>query len=142
ELQTVFESAQEDVGISQLAYGFLVEGAARGEQVEHLQCWAQLEFWIPPATDELENLGDEFDFANPAGAGLDVVGAITPGDFAANLGMQRAHRVECAVVEIFSEYEGAGDLFQLAVAFAGERAGLDPGVAFPFAALRDEIVFD
>jgi len=95
-----------------------------------------------PAPDELEDLGDELDLADAARAELDVVGAVTAGDLAADLRVQFAHGVDGAEVEVLAEHEGAGDVAQLGPALAEQHAALDPGVAFPLAALGDEVVFE
>ncbi len=95
---------------------------------------------VASAANQLEYLGDELDFADAAGAELDVVGHIAAGDFLADLRMQLTHRVDGAEIEILAEHERAGDRGQFIVALAGHRSRLDPGVALPLAPLGDEIV--
>jgi hypothetical protein len=107
---------------------------------------------------QLRKLHHEFDFADAAVAQFDVVGAIDAvarqraavpvvADAFAQ-GAQRGQRVE---VEVFAVDEGLAQGFEQmglgrAVAIGpgarGQQAGLEPGVAFPFAALADQIVFE
>jgi hypothetical protein len=106
---------------------------------------------VAAAADQLEDLGHELDLADAAGAELDVIGHVLARDFAADLRVQVAHGVDGAEVEVLAEDEGARNLAQRLHPLAdcravGIRAGvhdarLDPGVAFPFAALGDEVVF-
>ena len=106
---------------------------------------------VASAADQLEDLGDELDLADAAGAEFDVVDHVLARHFATNLRVQVAHGVNCAEIEIFAENEGAGNPPQRGHPVAqrsavGIRAGVhdprfDPGVAFPLAALGDEIVF-
>ncbi len=57
--------------------------------------------------------------------------------------MQLAHRRERAVVEVFAVYERTHDRGKRRVPALGpERARLDPGVALPLPALRDEIFLE
>ena len=56
--------------------------------------------------------------------------------------MQLAHGVDRAEVEVLAEHERAGDVAQLRPALAAQHAALDPGVAFPLAALGDEVVLE
>ena len=80
-----------------------------------------------------------------------MVGHVLARHFAANLRMQVAHGVDGAEIEIFAKDEGAGDPCQRLDPFAHgatgqvgaavHHAGLDPGIAFPFPALGDEIIF-
>ena len=55
--------------------------------------------------------------------------------------MQVTHRVDGAEVEVFAEHERLAQRLQLVVPAAGQRARLDPGIAFPLAALGEEVVF-
>ncbi len=81
---------------------------------------------VASAADELEDLGHELDFADAAGAELDVIGHVLARHFATDLGMQVAHGVDGAEIEVLAEDEGAGDALQgvdpaglcLATAFA------------------------
>src|SRR5439155_19240188 len=54
-----------------------------------------------------------------------------------------AHRRERAIVEVFAVHERAHDRCERPVfAIGPERARLDPSVAFPLPALRDEILLE
>jgi len=140
-LQAVFEPAQEVVGRCQFGGGIGMQDAALGQQLQHLLGRLDLQRRVAAAADQLEHLGDELDFTDAAGTQFDVVGHVLLRHFSADLGVQPAHRVDRAEIEILAKDEGLADLLQLVVAAAGQRPRLDPGVALPFAALRDEIVF-
>ncbi len=139
-LEAVFEAAQETVGAGEGDHVFKFELAAIDEPLEHFERRLDLQGGIAAAADQLERLRDELDLADAAGTELDVVRHVLPGDLAANLRMQVAHRVDRAEVEILAEHEGGADLLQLRPAVSGQGARLDPGVAFPLAALRVEVV--
>ena len=99
----------------------------------------QLQAGVLPAAYHLEDLGDEFDFANAARAELDVVFHAAFLHFLLDLAVQRAHGVVGVVVQIFAEHEGAhqrGDV----VGMGRYDAGFAPCVAFPFAPLGDEVL--
>ena len=106
-LQAVFEAAQENVGGAQFLLGVGRNQLALDQALQHRQGRANLQAGVAAATDQLENLGHELDFANPAGAELDVVGLVLARDFTADLGVQVAHRVDRAEIEVFAEDEGA-----------------------------------
>src|SRR4249920_3455293 len=104
-LQAVFQTTQEDVGAGQLLHGFHGHQTACGERIEHLQGRAHAQTRVAPTADQLENLRNEFDFANAARPQLDVVGHFAACHFATNLRVQAAHGVDGAEVEVFAEYE-------------------------------------
>ena len=145
-LQPVLKAAQENVGFAQLLLGFGRDQFAVDEQFEDGKGRPDLQRRIAAAADELENLGHELDLADAAGAELDVVGHVLACHFAADLGVQVAHRVDGAEIEIFAEYEGPGDFLHgrhprwLQVLAGIHGAALDPGVTLPFTTLGDEIV--
>ena len=68
-----------------------------------------------------------------------MVRELAPRDLAAHLRMQAAHRGQSGEIEILAEHERADDAGELVVPPAGDRPRLDPRVALPFAALRDEV---
>src|SRR5207244_6368946 len=83
---------------------------------------------------------EELDLADAARPELDLIGEFPLRHLFADLRVQLAHRRERTVIEIFAVHERAHDRGERAVFTAGpERARLDPGVAFPFPALRHEI---
>src|SRR4051794_14767903 len=53
--------------------------------------------------------------------------------------MELAHGAERRVIEVLAIHERAYQLEQLLVAFARNRARLDPGIALPLAPLGDEV---
>ena len=146
-LQAVFEATQEIVGGGKFVARCRRQLLALDEQFKHLQRRPDLQRRVAAAADQLEDLGDELDLADAAGTELDVVGHVLARHLAADLRMQVAHRVDGAEIEVLAEDEGAGDLLHqpdplgLQVVALVHDARLDPGVAFPFAALRDEVVF-
>ena len=85
---------------------------------------------------------DELDFTDAAGSKFDVVLHVAPLDFAPHLLMQIAQRFESAVIEVAPEDKMRGQLCEFRGAVATQHAPLDPCIAFPFAALGDEIVFE
>ena len=146
-LQTVFESSQKFVGIAKFLHAFVRQQAACAKQGKYFERRPDLQGRITTATNELENLRHELDFANAAGAELDVVDHILARHLATDLGMQVAHCIDCAEVEIFPEDERARDFFERGHPFRLQVVAfvhypcLDPGVALPLPPLRNEIVF-
>src|SRR3990167_6495914 len=99
-----------------------------------------------PAANQLEHLVDEFDFADTAGAKLDVVMHVAPVDFALDLYLELTHGAERAEIEISAKHERLEQCFQFSrrasrAAIGINTAALDPCVTFPFASLRLVIVF-
>ena len=139
-LQAMFQIAQEAVGHGEFAHGGFAQDAALGQQVQHLQRRPDLQRLVAAAADQLEHLGDELDLADAARAELDVVGHVAPRHFAADLRVQLAHGVDGAVVEVLAENEGAREGGQRLATLPVQGPRLDPGVAFPLAALGDEVV--
>ena len=72
-LQAVFRVAQEAVGGKQSGDGVFGQDAQLAEFRQRLLRAFQLQAGVLPAAYHLEDLGDEFDFANAARAELDVV---------------------------------------------------------------------
>ena len=136
----MFEAAQEDIGRVEFRGSILTKNFALGQQFQHLLRRLYLQVGISPAANELEHLGDEFDFSNAAGTELDVVSHVLFRHFATDLGVQFAHRIDRAEIEILAKDKRMADLVQLVVAAAGQRSRLDPGIALPFPALGDQVV--
>jgi hypothetical protein len=105
-LQAVFEAAQEVVGAAS-SCSLSAGSRRRATSSEHLERRRDLQRRVAAAADQLEDLGDELDLADAAGAELDVVGHVLARHFAANLRVQVAHGVDGAEVEILAENEGA-----------------------------------
>jgi hypothetical protein len=72
-LQTVLGAAQEVVGSGQFVARFRRQDAELDQRLQHRQQRALLQALVHAAAYQLERLGDEFHFANAAGAELDVV---------------------------------------------------------------------
>ncbi len=66
---------------------------------------------------------------------------VAPLDLAADLAVQVAQGGDGVVIEVAAVDERPHHLHQFRFPVAGEGARLDPGVALPFAALGDEVVF-
>src|SRR6185503_19813557 len=97
---------------------------------------------VAAAADELERLHDELDLADPARAELDVLGELAPLLVAAHFGVPAAHGGERGVVEVLAEHERPYDGVERGVVRTAERTRLEPGVALPFAPLRDQVVLE
>ncbi len=142
-LQPMLHLAQEDVRLREFAHRDRLEQAALGEAREHLERGPHLQRTVAPAADQLVRLGDEFDFANAARTELHVLGEIAAHHFLADLRMQRTHRADGAVVEILAVHERPNQRRELAhggIVAAADHAALDPRIALPLAALRDEVL--
>ena len=140
-LDAVLQPAQEIVGGSEFLLRVGSHEAGLHQCVQHDQCWLLLQCGNLAATDELEHLRGEFDFADAARPQLDVVRHLATCDLAADLHVQVADRGEGAEIEVFAEHEGPHDLHQFVVSAAGERARLDPGITLPRPPLRHQVVF-
>ena len=97
---------------------------------------------LAAAADQLQRLHQEFDFADAAGAALDVVGEFLARDFRVDHRLHLAQAVERAVVEVAAVDErtqrrqeafAGGDV-------AGDRPRLLPGIALPVAAFALEVL--
>ncbi len=141
-LQAVFQVAQEPVCRGKFFRRRGGQQVARRQRGQHVQRRPLAQFGIAPAADELEQLHDEFDFADAAGSELDVVPHVAALDLAPDLVVQLAQRCECAVVKVAAEHERAHQVKQFLRAIAAYDAPLDPRIAFPLAALRHEVVFE
>jgi hypothetical protein len=144
-LEAVLQPPQEDVGGGELHDRLLAELAPRAERLERLERRPRAQGRVAPAADQLEALRDEFDLADPARTELDVAGQVAACDLLPDLRVELAHRVDRAVVEVLTVHERMRDLGELrahARIAPRDDARLDPGVALPFAALRDEVLLE
>ena len=91
------------------------------------------------AANHLENLRDKFNFADAARAQFDIVVHLAFLHFPPDLAVQLAHGVVGVVVQIFAEHERAYQRGN-AVFLRRDDACLAPGIALPFAPLRDQIL--
>ena len=138
-MQAVFQVAQKGVGLQQLADRFRFQQAQFGQHGVGFAGAAQLQAAFAAAADQLEHLGDEFHLADAARPQLDVFRHVAARHLAADLRVQLAHGAVGTVIHVLAVHEGAHQLRQVAVV-AGHHPRLDPGVAFPLAALGDEVV--
>ena len=144
----MLQSAQEFVGLEQFRFAVFRQQPTGNEQWQYLERRPDLQRRITAAANQLKDLRHELDFPDTAGTELDVVGHVLARDLAADLRVQVAHRVDRTKVEVLAEDKRARDAFELGVPLGlqiGTRvhdACLDPRVAFPLAALRDQVVFE
>ena len=92
--------------------------------------------------DQLQGLGQEFDFADAARAALDVVVQFAARHFGGDRGLHVAQAIERGEVQVAAIHERAQGLQPLfaGIDVAGDRARLQPGIAFPVASLALEIL--
>src|SRR5690606_8501494 len=97
---------------------------------------------LAAAADQLQALHQEFDFADAAGAELEIVGQFALLHFAGDQRLHLAQAVDGAVVEVAAVDEGpqGAQQFLAGLDVAGHRPRLDPGVTFPVAALALEVL--
>src|SRR4030095_4988104 len=109
----MFQLAQEGIGLGQLAAYLVWQQATFSQARQHRAGWFDLQAMFTAAANQLKHLGNEFDFANPARAELDVIRHLLTFDLAADLRMQFAHGIDGAVVEILAEHKRTPDRFPL-----------------------------
>ena len=110
-LDAVFDPAQEHVGAGQRVGGVAGHQAGARQALERFQRGARAQFGKLAAAHHLQQLHREFDLADAAARQLDVVGPLGPAGAAlagvvANLLVQRAQRLEHAVVQVAAKHEG------------------------------------
>ncbi len=140
-LQAVLEVAQKLVRCRKLAYRRPGQKVALREQRQRGKRGLLSQFGVAPAADQLEYLRNEFDFADAAGPELDVVGDVAALHLLSDLPVEIAQRRNRVVIEVSAVDERAHQLHEFRFVVPGDRARLDPGVAFPFPSLGDEVVF-
>ncbi len=139
-LQAMFKSAQEQVAVFEDARRGRGYQPARGERCKRGQRAAQPQCRFASGTDDLQCLHGELDLADAARAQLDVARDVLAPLLLADLTVDAAQALVGVVVEIFPIDERRHQLVELVVALAGERSGLEPGVALPSAPLRHQIL--
>ena len=139
-LQAVFDIAQKAVGRQQRCHAFRRHHAEFGEFAQRLLRAFQLQRAHLAAAYHLENLRDKFYFADAARAEFDVVFHALAADFGADLAVQRAHCVVCAVIEVFAEHKRAHQR-RNAVFVRRYHAAFAPRIAFPLAPVGGKILF-
>ena len=112
----------------------MTELLRRGKRIEQSR---RAQFRLATGTDQLQQLHGEFDFADAAGAKLQVLLAFAPLDFGIDARLQLAQAFDGSEVEVFAIHEGtqAGDQFGTGDTIAGTvgRCGyeLHPSEADP-----------
>ena len=138
-LQAVLHIAQEAVGRQQLCHRFVRQNARFRQLFQRFLRAFQLQAAVLPAANHLENLRDKFNFADAARAQFDIVVHLAFLHFLPDLAVQLAHGMVGVVVQIFAEHERAHQRGN-AVFLRRDNARLAPGIALPFAPLRDQIL--
>ena len=140
-LQAVFELAQEAVGFEQGVGGMGGNDVLNGELAQGFLRAFQLQGFQTACAYHLEDLGNEFDFAYAARTEFDVVFHAFFADFVSDLAVQAAHGFVGVVVEILAEHEWPDDGGDV-VFMRRNHAAFAPRIAFPFAAVGDEVLFE
>ena len=110
-LQAVFDVAQKHITVFQIFGDVLWQQVVGRQLVQQGARGTHAQGMVLTATDELKNLGDEFNFSNATGAELDVVCLVLLCHFAADLHVQVAHRGKRAKIKILAKHEGQAQLF-------------------------------
>ena len=135
-LHAVLDLAQETIGLGQPRHSRRgqMAGFAQGGQGRQQSAQAQPRF--AAGANKLQRLHEKFDFADTAGAKLEVVGHFAALDLGVNQALHFAQAVQRGVVQVAAIHEGLQLCLQ---ALAGEDIASDrpcfhPGVALPVAA--------
>ncbi len=147
-LQTMFQVAQEShrIPASARTVGGISKSLA-SQRAQRGAGRALAQFRLAAAADQLEDLGQEFDFADAAAPQLDVVAALRVARLLARRPRRGSGHASMRIASIDAEIqvaavnERAHDIVQRRDigGAAGDGARLDPGVALPFAALHDQV---
>ena len=151
-LDAVLHLAQKHIRLRQLQRRIGRQQPGRGQAFEGAERGAGAQLRKLPAAHHLQQLYDEFHFADAAARQLHIVvtlrvGGATLGGVLADLAVQDAQRVEHAVVQVTTENKGRDQRAQGAGAGRADgrlrcnHARFEPGQALPLAALALEIVF-
>ena len=97
-LQAMFKAAEENVGLGESAYVLGCKMSTVPKTIKNEECRADLQSTVSSSANQLEYLGDKFDFTNATGAEFDVFNTIFTGDFLTNLRMECPHGIDCAEV--------------------------------------------
>ena len=139
-LQAVFDVAQESVGSKEgfdvfrrhdAQLGKFLQRFLRAFQLQRARIWPPRIIWKIWAINSTSRM--------PPAPSL-MLSAMPFADFAADLTVQVAHCFICAVIQIFAEHKGAHQRFNV-VRIRRNHAAFAPRVAFPFAPLRNQILF-
>ena len=150
-LDAVFCPTQKDIGLRQ-CFGHGRAHAARACQLrQRVQRGAQPQFGKLAATHHLQQLYDEFDFADAAARDFDVVGTFRPpraagNGMVANLVVQHPQRFVHIEVQIAPKDKRQHHMAQLAARVVVDGCpwrhdtAFHPGKAFPLAPLHLQVV--
>ncbi len=136
----MFEIAQKHVRFVQFPDCHRRQQLLLSKQGQRFQRRPQAQMRFAPAANDLKHLHQELDLADSARTDLDVVGDLAPLHFLADLRMQLAQAGQRAEVEVAPVHERGDDGLELRGPVAADGPALHPGVAFPFATLRGEVV--
>ncbi len=145
----MLQVAQEGVGIKQPGNHLRRQQVLACQDRQGHAGRAVTQFRITATANQLENLRQEFDLADTTATEFDVVAALRMAaflaqDFSAYLPMHVAQGMDRAEVEVTAVDEGPhdgvedGDIFRT----AGNCPRLDPGIAFPLAALQHQVLLN
>ena len=141
-LQAVFQPAQITIRLAQRGAIALDHLAGRDQRAQRRHQPTLAQRRLAAAADQLQRLHQEFDFADATRAALDVVGQFAACHFRGDRGLHLAQSVQRGVVQVAAVDERA-QAFQPALArldVAGDRARLQPSVAFPVAPFALEVL--
>ncbi len=135
-LQTMLDMAQIAIGGDHFLAGGGLDPSRRNQRADRIAGFRLPQPGIAPAPDQLLGLGEEFDFADPAAAELDVVPA--HGDLAVtlhgvDLALDRVNVLDGGEVEMAPPDERPQMLQEVGarIRIAGDRARLDHRRALP-----------
>ena len=143
-LQPVLDVAQER-GTRRAAHATADarQQSPRRDRVERGQRAADAKRRLASAAHDLQRLHDELDLADAAFAELDVARVVAARALLADLAMHVAQARVRVVVEILAVHERRHERHRARrAAVAGQRPRLEPRVALPRAALRDQVLLE
>ncbi len=108
-LQAVFDLAKENVGFSEFRRRGLRQESFLRQQIQNQERRPRGELRIAPAAHQLQRLRDELDLTDAAGTELDVLRQLAARHVAPHFGVQPAHGVEGAIVEVLAVDERPHD---------------------------------
>ena len=141
-LQPMLDTAQEIIGRREIGNHLGRQQTGSTQQSQRLHRGAQAQAGVAPGADELLRLRDKLDFADAAGAELDVVRQFAARDFALDLRVQAFQGFDRAEIQVAPVNEGGHDGHQFVRPISGQHTPLDPRVTLPVAALCDQIVLE
>ena len=136
-LQTILDSPKSRIGAHQGVDDVLAEKAQSAQCRKNLLNLPLLEDFDLTATDQLKGLCDEFDFANPSGSEFDVVFAVLPAKFLADLVLDIPELSQRSKIQIAAIDKWFKESFKVtsALKIAGNGSGLDHRITLPLPSL-------